>query len=50
MSTDIDYSLNSAKETRKTSNIFAVSFVVSNEETWLALLPWVSKNPDIYQS
>ena len=50
MSTDIEHSLNNADETRKTSNIFAVSFVVSNEETWLALLPWVSKNPAIYQS
>lgn len=42
----INFSLNSATETRyKKSNVVCDFRLVSNEETWLALLSWVSKNP-----
>ena len=37
-------SLNHAKKKEK-NKIFFGGFMLSNEETWLALLPWESKNP-----
>ena len=42
---NIDFSLNSVKETRLKNAIFCRFMLMLNVETWLALLSRVSKNP-----